>query len=434
MPFNKCNLLLYYWFFLLLLITNSIITTGSNQNKYFPPPIKAYIDKYKKPFYLCVDTGSSFSWIISTNVRLNSHELDDQKWRLKMSKPLSVLSKNGVGNVTYHRFHKLKAKNILNHTKLNKRYGDGTLIKGFYTKRKLKLKYEKRQINDGIMKTEDDSMTKKKKKYYLIKQDFIFGLVNEINEFWAPPFESLNCDGYLGLAPFSTMKHKDRIVVNDYILKDIGVIIFNIGRNGFNILFNHDVNAAINTDEDEETILSTSSWLSIIDDKDNKHWKIHVKYISLDVNDRNQNDKTLPSITMETGTNMLNLNDNVDLSSHNNNGIIITNAIVHLDSGAGGIFIPYSMLKHNSQSNINSTWNISFSILTLVVDDDQKTDRNDIIMKQFSLDNLIIGHNLSFWNGGRNKTEIILGTPFFQKYNVSFYVNTIKKMYKVKIL
>ena len=130
----------------------------------------------------------------------------------------------------------------------------------------------------------------------------------------------------------------------------------------------------------------------------------------------------------------MNLNDNVDLSSHNNNGIIITNAIVHLDSGAGGIFIPYSMLKHNSQSNINSTWNISFSILTSVVDDDQKTDRNDIIMKQFSLDNLIIGHNLSFWNGGRNKTEIILGTPFFQKYNVSFYVNTIKKMYKVKIL
>ena len=46
-----------------------------------------------------------------------------------------------------------------------------------------------------------------------------------------------------------------------------------------------------NTDEDEETILSTSSWLSIIDDKDNKHWKIHVKYISLDVNDRNQNEK-----------------------------------------------------------------------------------------------------------------------------------------------
>ena len=102
------------------------------------------------------------------------------------------------------------------------------------------------------MKTADDSMTKKKKKYYLIKQDFIFGLVNEINEFWAPPFESLNCDGYLGLSPFSTMKHKDRIVVNDYILKDIGVIIFNIGRNGFNILFNHDVNAAINTDEDDE--------------------------------------------------------------------------------------------------------------------------------------------------------------------------------------
>ena len=87
MPFNKSNLLLYYWLFLLLLITNSIITTGSNQKKYFPPPIKAYIDKYKKPFYLCVDTGSSFSWIISTNVRLNSHELDDQKWRLKMSKP-----------------------------------------------------------------------------------------------------------------------------------------------------------------------------------------------------------------------------------------------------------------------------------------------------------------------------------------------------------
>ena len=96
---------------------------------------------------------------------------------------------------------------------------------------------------------------------------------------------------------------------------------------------------------------------------------------------------------METGTNMLNLNDNVDLSSHNNNGIIITNAIVHLDSGAGGIFIPYSMLKHKSQSNINSTWNISFSMLTSVVDDDQKKDRNDIIMKQFSLDNLIIGHS-----------------------------------------
>ena len=33
---------------------------------------------------------------------------------------------------------------------------------------------------------------------------------------------------------------------------------------------------------------------------------------------------------METGTNMLNLNDNVDLSSHNNNGIII------LDGGIGG--------------------------------------------------------------------------------------------------
>ena len=42
-------------------------------------------------------------------------------------------------------------------------------------------------------------------------------------------------------------------------------------------------------------------------------------------------------------------------------------------------------------------------------------EKDERITKQFNLEYLILGQNLSFWKGGSSRSEIILGAPFFKK-------------------
>jgi hypothetical protein len=421
MQLSKITSLLFLYVFLLTLLSTDVRASESNT---FLTPIKVYIDKYKKPFHLCVDTGSSFSWVISKNVRVNSHvKYDNRIWQLHTSKPLLSNTYNN-----HHRngfqFHKLKRKHIIKNMTLKKRYGDGTLIKGFYTKRKLKLKFETGKKYNNI-----NNKIKHNNNKYLIKNNFTFGLVNEINEYWSPPFEQSNCDGYIGFAPFNTMKNKNNFV-NDYILKNIGEILFKIGPNGFQI-FNEYIG-------NKEFLSSpSSSWIPIIRSNDNKYWKINAINMTVYENKTIAYENALETAestvqidaTVNDGITILEKKES-DIADYQNNvrkmPTIIT---LHLDSGAGGIFLPYSILRNTT--NVNSTWGICFFITSNKHEPPYEKDERKTM--QFNIDNLILGQNLSFWKGGSSRSEIILGAPFFKKYNVSFHVNTMKDSFKIKI-
>ena len=338
MKLHIIPLFLCVFFLVTLLSTAALAGTDST----FLPPIKVYIDKYKKAFHLCVDTGSSFSWVISKNVRINSHvKYDNRIWQLHTSKPLLSNTYNN-----HHRngfkFHKLKRKHIIKNITLKKRYGDGTLIKGFYTKRKLKLKFE-----TGKKYNDNNNNKIKNSDKYLIKNNFTFGLVNEINEYWSPLFEQQNCDGYIGFAPFNTMKKNNmknnNDFVNDYVLKNIGEILFKIGPNGFQI-FNKYIG--------KKELLSSpsSSWIPIIRSKDNKYWKINAnnmtayenKIIAYETTSGTAESTVQIDTTVTDGITMFEKNESaksVDIADYQNNVIKMSTVItLHLDSGAGVYF------------------------------------------------------------------------------------------------
>ena len=340
--------------------------------------VNVYIDSYKKPFHLCVDTGSSFSWVIGKGVKIHKHIFDDNTWRLNVSTPLLNPSKGGANEF---RFHKLSKKKLLPNMKLRKRYGDGTLIEGFYTRRRIRI--QRARSSEG---------TTSVSRSHKLDKILVLGLVYQISEYWAPPFEETHCDGYLGLAPFNTMKWGDGALGlasedNMYVLENAGVHIFRIGPKGFGIL-----------ESDSGFDESSPGWIPIKSDG-NKYWKIAVDNMSIAQSELRNSQEVTATISpiSEVGA---------------GNFIKVSSSTVHFDSGAGGIFVPNTLA-----GAANATWTMSFMC-------DGET---------YQLERLVFGHNLSVWNGGPNKTEVIVGLPFFEKYNVMFYVNTLTSVHKLRI-
>ena len=173
-----------------------------------------------------------------------------------------------------------------------------------------------------------------------------------------------------------------------YVLENVGVHSFRIGPRGFGILDSH------SSGFDE----SSPGWIPIKSDG-NKYWKIAVDNMSIAQSELRNSQEVTATITpiSEVGA---------------GNFIKVSSSTVHFDSGAGGIFVPNTLA-----GAANATWTMSFM-------------RNG---ETYQLERLVFGRNLSVWNGGPNKTEVIVGLPFFEKYNVMFYVNTLTSVHKLRI-
>jgi hypothetical protein len=199
----------------------------------------------KRKYNLCVDTGSSTTWLLDYESQLVSYSQSKGGTRGRWL-PTQALS---MGR--WNRLPK-KFSSTAKGPPMKKWYGDGTLLTGNYSSKSHRLSIFGRQK---------------------VSQPIIIGIVSKIHEYWLQNFESQKVDGYFGLALPNLQLETTMLKIQSstswkkhaFVQAGKAPLFFRVGSNGFDIfqpgtpMYDH-VSTVANTKDCLPLIKNTTFW------------------------------------------------------------------------------------------------------------------------------------------------------------------------------